>query len=312
MSDPLESQVRTLKQESGFVELPNRFFVRLSGDDRKAFLHNFCTNEIKGLGDGQACEAFVLNSKGKLLGYGHVLATEADLLLTGHGDQAETLISHLDKYLIREDVNLSDATSELGSVFVCGQQANEHLAQVVSPNPAQNHLASFQTGDVSGTIANLEIAGFGFLLIAPQSDLENLKTALADAGIGGVTPAALEIVRVEQKTPWFGIDADESNLPQELQRDEKAISFDKGCYLGQETVARIDARGRVNNLLVGLEFPIETPPSPGDPLVEEDNVIGRITSVAYSFQLESNIGMGFVRRKFVEPGTRLRNAVVLG
>ena len=118
MSNDLKRQYDALTSAAGFVELENHCFVRLTGNDRQSFFHNFCTNEIKQLESGQACEAFVLNSKGKILGLVHAIATEDELLLTGNGDQAATLIAHLDMYLIREDVELTDATPELASLIM--------------------------------------------------------------------------------------------------------------------------------------------------------------------------------------------------
>jgi folate-binding protein YgfZ len=313
MSDgQLKWQYDALISGSGFVELQKRCCVRLTGKDRQTFFHNFCTNDIKQLAVGKICEAFVLNSKGKILGFVHAVAGENELLLLGHGDQASTLMAHLDKYLIREDVELSDATEEFCSLFVCSADALKGFPGGGSDLPDENQFAEFPMGDVATQVLHLELAGFGYLLMCRNEDLGSLKSTLVDHGLVECSAEALEVVRVEQKTPWFGIDADDSNLPQELQRDDKAISFNKGCYLGQETVARIDARGRVNQLLVGLKFSAETAPAIGEDLIDEDIPVGRVTSVAHSFAKGSDLGLGFVRRKFKDAGTELQNAVVLG
>ena len=309
MSDSLEAFSNTLRSESGFVELSSRCYVRLSGEDRKKFLHNFCTNEIKGLADGRVCEAFVLNEKGKILAYVHVIAAPDELMLTGHGDQAKTLISHLDKYLIREGVTLTDATQEIGSLFVRGEKTIELLSVLDGELPGRNEVATISIDGVDCQVSHLELAGFGFLVSCAKSDLAHLNTTLSAAGVAECSEESLEIIRVEEKTPWFGADVDDSNLPQELQRDEIAISFDKGCYLGQETVARIDARGRVNWLLVGLKFTGESASEPGDELSSEGKPAGRVTSVVYSYQQKSNIGIGYVRRGFQEAGTELGDSV---
>ncbi len=310
--EPLKSQYDALISGSGFVELQQRCCVRITGKDRQTFFHNFCTNEIKHLVAGKICEAFVLNSKGKILGFVHAVAGENELLLLGHGDQASTLMAHLDKYLIREDAELSDATEEFGSLFVCNAEAMKKLPIGGADLPDRNQFAEFPIGDLATRVLHLELAGFGYLLMCRNEDLGSLKSTLVHHGLAECSAEALEIVRVEQKTPWFGIDADDSNLPQELQRDDKAISFNKGCYLGQETVARIDARGRVNQLLVGLKFSAAVAPAIGEELIDEDVSVGRVTSVAHSFAQGSELGLGFVRRKFKDAGTELQNAVVLG
>ena len=309
MSDlELKKEYQALTDESGFVILENRTTVELKGDDRNAFLHNFCTNDIKKLEPGNACEAFVLNGKGKILGYVHVLALEKELLLTGHGDQSSVLIEHLDKYVIREDVELANRTDDFVSVFVCGQASIEKLAGLVSELPDANKISPGPIGKSRVRICNVEVAGSGFLLMTRKSDLEALELALTEAGIVKCSANALELVRVERKTPWFSLDVDETNLPQELQRDDKAISFDKGCYLGQETVARIDARGRVNQLLVGFTFESEDDAKQGE-LVVDEKAAGRVTSLV-KLPNGENIGLGYVRRQFMESGTKVCGAIV--
>lgn len=305
----LSQQYDALTKSGGFVQLLERCFVCLTGEDRKTFLHNFCTNEIKKLGDGEVREAFVLNTKGKLLGFVHVIATADQLLLTGHGDQSQTLIDHLDKYLIREDVEMTDRTPELGSIFVSGAKAAERLTELCGELPELNRAVETKIDSCNIKLVHTEIAGIGFLIVCDVLGIESLKTRLVNCGITNCSLDALDIVRVESQTPWFGIDADETNLPQELQRDVKAISFDKGCYLGQETVARIDARGRVNQLLVGFKSEGDQEPSLGE-LVQNEKPAGRITSIARLPGSGDWIGLGYVRRQFKDAGTQLEKWIV--
>ena len=310
----LDQQYDSLTKSSGYVELSERSFVSINGEDRRKFLHSFCTNDIKELADGNACEAFVLNEKGKLLGYVHVVANDTELLLTGHGQQSQVLIQHLDKYIIREDVELSDRTDELRAVFVCGDQATQCLAELFGELPGLNRSSVCQIDSLQVKVVQTELAGVGFLLICNASSVTELKSALTKSNIAQCSLEALHVVRVEAKTPWFGIDADDSNLPQELQRDNIAISFEKGCYLGQETVARIDARGRVNQLLVGLKFLGNGEPLKGE-IVQDEKPAGRITSVAKLptsiSKSETVIAMGYVRRQFKESGTQLGSWTVI-
>lgn len=310
--DHLRGQYDTLTDGTGFVELEQRCCVRLTGADRQSFFHNFCTNDIKRLNAGEICEAFVLNTKGKILGFMHVAAGADELLLLGHGSQAPTLIQHLDMYLIREDVSLSDASDDYASFFVPGDAVVEKLGFDDSSALAENRFSRVRLGTVETMCMHLELAGFGYLFLCPFNDVAALKSTFVEKGLSECSAEALEILRVESKTPWFGIDLDDSNLPQEVQRDDQAISFNKGCYLGQETVARIDARGRVNQLLVGLQFAKEGSPGVGEDLTENDATIGRVTSVAHSFGQGCDVGMGYVRRKFKDAGTQLHAAVVLG
>ncbi len=302
----LMSDYENLNAGNGFVELESRCFVRLTGNDRLSFFHNFCTNEIKQLAPGDVCEAFVLNTKGKILGFVHALAQENELLLTGHGSQSSSLISHLDKFLIREDVELVDVSQGFASLFICSD-GSTRLSELTAL-PEKNKTATVTIGGAQVLVANIELAGFGFLLVCDKKNLDLIKTELGSAGLKSSSAEALNLVRVEQRTPWFGIDADDSNLPQELQRDEIAINFNKGCYLGQETVARIDARGRVNQLLVGLKFNDDAP-RVGEELMVDEKSVGRVTSIAQTID-GGWIGLGYVRRNFKDPGTVVGNAVV--
>lgn len=310
----IQAQYDSLTQSSGFVKLPNRCFVSMTGEDRQKLLHSFCTNDIKKLTNGDVCEAFVLNTKGKLLGHVHAIAADDELLLTGHGDQSSTLIEHLDKYVIREDVEMSVRDDELSSIFACGDKVAEGLAKICGELPGLNQFTQHQTDSISFKLVRIELAGPGFLIICDASSIDELALSLSTSGIKECSSAALEIVRIEACTPWFGIDADDSNLPQELQRDEIAISFDKGCYLGQETVARIDARGRVNQLLTGFRFTGDSTPPLGE-FSHDEKTAGRITSFAQlptsNSQTASYIAMGYVRRQFQDPGTQLGDWVVL-
>lgn len=309
-----QAQYDSLTQASGFVKLPNRCFVSMTGEDRQKLLHSFCTNDIKKLTSGDVCEAFVLNTKGKLLGHVHAIAAEDELLLTGHGDQSSTLIEHLDKYVIREDVEMAARDDQLSSVFVCGNKAAESLAKICGELPGLNQFTQHEVDSNSFKLVQIELAGPGFLIICNTSSIEELTVSLTKSGIAECSLAALEIVRVKARTPWFGIDADDSNLPQELQRDEIAISFDKGCYLGQETVARIDARGRVNQLLTGFRFTGDSTPPLGE-FSHEEKTAGKITSLAQlptsSNDTSSFIAIGYVRRQHRDPGTQLGDWVVV-
>lgn len=269
--DALLLQYEQLNNGSAFVLLDSTV-IEITGDDRQAFLHNFCTNEIKALNAGHACEAFVLNGKGKTIAHVHVLNAGNSLVLHGVAGIGPGLVEHLDRYIIREDVQLSDVSALKKVTFTPGKS-------LLDPNRVS-------MDSTSSTIeANVEIADFGNLLIGlPDTDVDGTEAS----------SEALEMLRVEKRTPWFGRDIDDSNLPQELLRDDKAISFNKGCYLGQETVARIDAMGKVNRVLVAVS--VETELTVGSEIMVEDKTMGKLTSIAWSPSQDSWIGMAIVRR----------------
>ena len=279
----LLQQYESLKNGTAFVQLDSAV-IEITGDDRQAFLHNFCTNEVKGLDAGRACEAFVLNGKGKTIAHVHILNTGAFLVLHGVSSIASVLMEHLDRYIIREDVVLNDVSAERQVTFLPGESSLE--ANSVEVNPTSGKIE-----------ANIEIAGFGHLAISKSdSEAQSDKT---EASL-----EALEMLRVENRTPWFAKDIDDSNLPQELLRDGKAISFNKGCYLGQETVARIDAMGKVNRVLVAVSMDTELPV--GSEMTLDDKVLGKLTSVAWSPSQNGWLGMAIVRRPHEVAGSVLK------
>lgn len=282
---------RALKDGTAQTKLDS-CLVQLTGSDRHQFLHNFCTNEIKQLPAAGVCEAFILDGKGKILFHVHVLNKRDALLLHSMADDANAMIEHLDKYLLRDDVQIS-AISHQSSVFVRGPDSEKALSNLLTSELAQNQLLELPDGRL---IAHAEIAGWGYLIISEDGSLidDDVVSAGADA---------LQAVRIENQTPWMGVDIDSSNLPQELLRDEKCISFTKGCYLGQETVARIDAIGRVNRVivLVKSEDAIES----GTQLVLAEKTIGKLLSASWCPDQACFLALAMVRRPHEKSGTQL-------
>jgi len=267
----LLQQYEQLNNGSAFVRLDSTV-IEITGNDRQTFLHNFCTNEIKGLDAG-----------GKTIAHMHVLNTGDSLVLHGVAGIGPVLMEHLDRYIIREDVQLADVSALREVAFAPGKSSLE--TNRVSVDSESSKIE-----------ANVEIADFGNLSIG-QSDVEIDGTE--------VPIEALEMLRVEKRSPWFGRDIDDSNLPQELLRDDKAISFNKGCYLGQETVARIDAMGKVNRVLVAVSMEAELPV--GSELMLDDKAMGKLTSVAWSPSQNGWLGMAIVRRPNEVAGSVLKH-----
>jgi folate-binding protein YgfZ len=290
---PLD-QYQALRQGFGVVELADWSSVTLTGRDRQAFLNNFCTNDVKRLQPGEHCEAFVTNVKGKIVGHALVHCRENELVLVTVPGQAEKLIAHLDRYLIREDVQLRDSTAERKYLLLAGgTEAGGGL-----------------NGEEWIRWRLLDVPFCGLLEVRPErwsAVLQELKSAQAMT----CSLAAFEALRVESGTPLYGADFDEENLPQEVGRDEVAISFTKGCYLGQETVARIDALGHVNQQLVGLRFADGELPAAELGVTIAGAAAGRVTSASFSPQLSAPIALAMVRRNSTAAGSKLDSAAGL-
>lgn len=331
------------------LSLPTLAILDLDGKDATAILHNLTTNGIKTLqveGDenpGIGVETFVTNVKGKCLG--HVLAfrTSSGFRLIGAGptavsqngtSQSQTIAAHADRYTIREDAVPTVMDDQYRAWLMVG---------VREPTPAPD--LSRRSVTVDGVEVNSYVVPWvgpmdglpaRLLLVPTQAacSVEAILATFTEAGViadpgrvvvidGGASVASFHAMRVASGFPWYGIDMDDSHLPQEVGREPQTISFTKGCYLGQETVARLDALGQVQKMLVpwALDLPANAPPPPADTKLfcGGEKPVGRLTSVApidASWQeslprsftpLASENGvpafaLGYARRSHFEPG----------
>lgn len=258
LSDEAAQDYQALTEGVGRVELTDWTTISLAGDDRTTFLHNLCTNDIKSLRPGDQCEAFLTDVKGKIVAHVLVFAIEDQLQLLTVPGQGELIVQHLDRYLIREKVEISDHTATLNWCVLESETPN------VFTCPFFAIPASFST--------------------SPSKDAQLRGNE------------AFHALRLEAGWPLFGIDFDSTNLPQEICRNEQAISFNKGCYLGQETIARIDALGHVNQELTQVKLEELPPLLPADVMVGEKKV-GQVTSASYSPKHEGVIGLAMLRRE---------------
>jgi folate-binding protein YgfZ len=301
---------RGLVESVGVVDLTGRTQLELTGDDRASFLHNFCTNAVRDLPAGRGAEAFVLDAKGHVIG--HVLAFCAphSIILDTTPGQGERLSQHLDRYIIREKVEIRDRTAEWGELLVAGPQAAA-LLESLALNVPQERLAHGESALAGRTVFLRRVDFVGpdsWLLACRREDVEPALSALANAGAVRAGAEGFEAARIEAGTPLYGHDITDQNLPQEVNRDAQAISFTKGCYLGQETVARIDALGHVNRVLVGVRFAGPEVPPTGTELRAADAArpaIGSVTSGVYSPRLQSALALAYIRRGHTSAGTKL-------
>src|SRR5262245_23136409 len=254
--DP-RTEYDALTRGCGMAPWLDRTQIEFTGTDRASFLHNLCTNNVRDLQPGQGCEAFITNVHGKTIGHGYVLCGAESLVLDTVPGQAGKLLPHFEKYHIREQVVFRDRTPAWRELLLAGEGASDLLARLTdSPPPAsrlQHGIVQLAGGAV--WLRRVDLCGpHSFLLSGEGSALQAAWSALSAQGARPCGHEAVEMVRIEAGTPLFGQDISDKNLPQELARDALAINFTKGCYLGQETVARIDALGHVNQTLRGVRF----------------------------------------------------------
>jgi tRNA-modifying protein YgfZ len=304
--NPVLQDYQRLVHEAGHVLLRDWNCLRVTGRDRASFLNNLCTNEVLKRQPGEGCEAFFTDVKGHTLGHVMLLCRPDEILLWTAPGQGESLMRHLDKYIIREDVFLTDITSDAQLVAVIGPGAWQVIGSdsAVFPEPLTSREVS--VGDVTAIAARCGWFGPAAVVLQVATEsVRSLSNWLEQKGARAADAAALEVLRVESGTPLFGVDFDAHNLPQELNRNERAIHFQKGCYLGQETVARIDALGHVNKLLVGVRFAAKELPPVGIALRAADKEVGKVTSSIWSPRANAPLALAMVRRGTNAPGATL-------
>jgi folate-binding protein YgfZ len=268
--------------------------VRLVGKDRASFLHNMCTNDIRGLAPNGQCEAFLTDVKGKIVAHVVAFVDGESLLLLAVPGQGEAIIKHLDRYIITEDVRLIDETSSAAWVLCVGPLAGRLAEGGLPGHPLKSTL-------FFALCQQVWTGGFWARGPMDASDPRAERVEFC-------SDAVWHTLRIESGWPLFGVDFDESNLPQEVGRIAEAINFRKGCYLGQETIARIDALGHVNRQIATVKFDSAEPPAVGTELLSSGQSVGRVTSACWSPTLSAPIGLAMVKRGFLEPGTRLECA----
>lgn len=304
-----ERQYHELTHGAGYILCPDRTRIELSGPDRAAFLHNLCTNDIRRLSPGEGCEAFLTSVQGKILADVNVFQGQEALWLDTVPGQGETIAPHLDRYLIREKVEIHDRTGEWSGLLLSGKRSKELLQELGTAVPAGgnfSHTFSHFT-DNAIWIAQLDLLGPDcFLLGCSQDTMPAVEERFANAGIVRCDHGMLETLRIEQGHPWYGVDITEKSLPQEVGKDQRAISFTKGCYLGQETVARIDALGHVNWQLVRLKLSDGSPvPDKGEEVQLQGRPMGAITSAVYSPRFQAPVAFARVRSEAADAGATL-------
>jgi folate-binding protein YgfZ len=299
LSTELVAEYAALTTGAGFAELTGRTLIEVTGADAVSLLHSFTTNDIKKLAVGRGCEAFVTSPQGKTLGHVLILRGEKSLLVSTTPGQAKGLISHWERYVISEDVTIRDVSAERATLLVAGARATDILQKTTGAEPPAE-LLEWKVVTLAGQEAALARVEYGgpqpFFVFVAAAGSAAVKLALAGAGAIACDVAATEMIRIEAGIPLFGQDITDDNLPQEVGRDAKAISFTKGCYLGQETVARIDALGHVNRMLVGVRFFGDLVPPAGTPLAVDGKEVGRVTSAAWSPRWGDPLAIALVRR----------------
>ncbi|MCA1665111.1 MAG: aminomethyl transferase family protein [Myxococcales bacterium] len=267
--------------------------IDLRGEDRVRFLHGMVSNDVEKLEAGQGCHAAMLTTKGKLLADVVVLHAPERLRIVLAPELLDKIRAHLEKHIVMDDVEVDAAAT--AAVGVYGDDAAAAVAHASGLDAAT--LAALPPyGFVDAVVRTRELGGVGFWLIG--SGGASVDGATLDDG-------EFEERRIEAGTPRYGVDMGEDRLPIEAGIND-AVSFDKGCYLGQEVIARATNLGHINRRLVGLVLDGDAPAAAGAKLSSASRPeAGFITSSARSRRLGKTIALGYVHRTLWAPGTQL-------
>jgi folate-binding protein YgfZ len=280
--------------------------VRATGTAAAAFVDKFTTAAIGTLAPGDGAEGMFADVRGWVIALAAILRTDDGLLIDCDAAVAATLRDHLEHYHIREDVALVDTTHDERSVAVVGPAAARWLMERIGGDVPVKPLChrAVRCGGIDVAIVAVDWFGTGgFLLRVAHDDLATLHDWLASEGLPRADAATLDAMRIEQRFPR-ACDIPEKTLPQELDRTARAISFTKGCYLGQETVARIDALGHVNRTLSLIAVEGDDAPPAGAVVSCGGEGMGTLTSSCWSPRLGA-CGLAIVHRRGLEPGATL-------
>jgi folate-binding protein YgfZ len=295
LTDDLASEYRALTNGCGLIDRSQRGKLALTGSERKSFLAGQVTNDIEGLRAGGGCYAAFLTHKGKMLGDLRVLAAEdegaePELLLDTERATLQALFDMVRRYKIGYDVELHKRTVQRGLLSLVGPGARAVAG--AEDLPAEEH--AHRAGEVAGHPVRLIVTDSGIDVLCAAEDTDAVRDALMAAGATPVSEQAAEILRVERGRPRYGYELDDTTIPQEAGLNERAVSFTKGCYVGQETVARLFYRGKPNRHLRGLR--LSEPVAAGAELRLGERVVGRVATSIVS-PLHGPIALALVRRE---------------
>ena len=306
-------EYRAVRGSVGLIDLSFRGILELTGKDSARFLNGMVTNDVRPLKPGYGQYAAMLSPHGELLADMRIYALADGYWLDLHEELIPQVRDVLERHLIADQVQIRDRRAEFVIVSLQGPACVEPLARLGIGEAKSLGEYQHLDGAVEGTpvrvIRDSETGEEGFVLVVPVTAAAAVWRALLQAGrhdqLRPVGMEALNTLRIEAGIPWYGLDMDEANLLQEVGL-ERAASLSKGCYIGQETVARIAHRGHVNWHLIGLLLEDGEAPEVGTTLLHEQREVGRITSAVRSPALDRPIALGYVRRERMAPGTILQ------
>ena len=311
------TEYRQAREAAALFDLSHRGKVEVTGPEARTFLHNLLSNDVKSLAYSRGRETFLCNVQARVLAYGLVYCLkifEDSAFVSSHdafwldldpgfGDK---VTKHLDWHLISEQAEIADRTATFAQLHLAGPHAAALLEQDGIKGLAPGELVQTGFGEDTVQFRRTDRLGVpGYDIVCPAAIAEAYWTRYVVRGARPAGLAAEGVLRVEAGTPVYGKDVTENNLAPEVGRTAQAISYTKGCYLGQEPIVRLRDLGHANRVLTGLRVEGTQPVPAGAKLWREGKEVGQVTSSVYSPALGTVIALAYVRRGNTEPGTAL-------
>lgn len=299
----VHAEYAALRDQAGLVDLAHFGVLRVLGRDRIAWLHKLTTANVQSITESAGTYALLLNAKGHVVAdFILLMRREQDgVLLYTTRNAIEKLVANLRRAIFREQVALENVGGSVAIFSVQGLQAAQGVADLLGPLPALQPFQSAET-DHGLVVRHPRAGGDGFDLLVPREQAVEVWNVLVGQGIRPAGLDALNTARIEAGVAWYADDFDETMLAPEARLD-RYIAENKGCYTGQEVIARIKNLGHVNRLLTRFQVQEEAIPERGDRIFVEDREVGWVTSAVYSYARQAPLAFGYIRREFAGAGT---------
>lgn len=308
-TDLIAQECRAARHQCVSIDHPDSAFIEAGGADRISFLHRMLTNDIKKLSPGEGTYACLLNAQAKVLADMNVLVLENFVWLLTNLDLKDRISSLLNKAVIMDQVELIDKSDALKLISIHGPKSKDLLSRTVKNAALPEELLcsrNISIEDVPVVIIRLNLIGeMGFGLLIPREGENAVESKILESreefGLVEIHRSSFETLRIEAAIPRYGIDFNDSSLLPEVGL-EHAVSYTKGCFPGQEILARLDSRGGVAKKLTGFELKGEKVPEKGDKVMMEGKEVGFVTSAAFSPTLKKTIALGYLKTDVLKPG----------